>query len=626
MDTFRIKILTAAFFWVFFAASCSQTADKEILIYGGGASGIAAGIQSARMGVTTLILEENEWLGGMLTSAGVSAVDGNYKLRGGIWKEFFDSLSVRYGGAEALQTGWVSNVLFEPHVGHQIFANMAGAEGNLEVNYGSRVIAVRRLKKGWMVRLESGKRITRCRARFLIDATELGDLAAMTGIPYDVGMDSRHDTGEDIAPEHANDIVQDLTYVAILKDYGCDVTLPRPKNYDSLLFACSCQNPLCTDPLEKERIWPAASMISYGKLPNQKYMINWPIEGNDYYVNMIEMNRDQRQEAMRLAKERTMEFIYFIQSELGYAHLGLADDEFPTADLLPFLPYHRESRRIHGKVRFTIQHITSPYDQPQKLYRTTVAVGDYPVDHHHKRYEGADSLPDLHFYPVPSFGLPLGTLIPKKEEGILVAEKSISVSNLVNGTTRLQPVVLQIGQACGIVASLAVKQEVPLSEVPVREVQQSLLDQGAYLLPYLDVEPGHPWFKSIQRIGATGAMKGVGRNSGWENQSFFRAFDTTLLVDLMGLEEIYPLEPFRADSSFVTVSTALDLIASISEKQDIPLEENHIDQALEAIGLEVGAIPERPILRGEMAILLDKTLDPFAYREVDLYGDFMDTN
>jgi hypothetical protein len=446
----------------------------------------------------------------------------------------------------------------------------------------------------------------------------------MTGIPYDVGMDSRYDTGEDIAPEHANDIIQDLTYVAILKDYGRDVSIPRPRNYDPLLFACCCANPMCTDPLEKERIWPVESMISYGKLPNHKYMINWPIEGNDYYVNMIEMNHDQRQEAIRRAKERTMEFVYFIQSELGYTHLGLADDEFPTEDLLPFTPYHRESRRIHGKVRFTIHHITSPYDQPQKLYRTTVAVGDYPVDHHHARYEGADSLPDLHFYPVPSFGLPLGTLIPEKQEGILVAEKSISVSNLANGTTRLQPVVLQIGQAAGIVASIASKQDNLLSKVSVREVQQSLLDHGTYLLPYLDVKPGHPWFKSIQRIGATGVMKGIGRNSGWENQSFFRAHDTTLMNDLEGLKEIYQPESFLADSTAVTVSSALELIEAISVHHDMVLEKKTIDLALEAIGYGPGEDLGRPMVRGEMAVLLDKTLNPFSYREVDIHGDYTD--
>ncbi|GLL54190.1 hypothetical protein KUBF_18520 [Bacteroides finegoldii] len=42
-------------------------------------------------------------------------------------------------------------------------------------------------------------------------------------------------------------------------------------------------------------------MITYGKLPNNKYMINWPIEGNDYYVNLIEMTREEREEALKYA-------------------------------------------------------------------------------------------------------------------------------------------------------------------------------------------------------------------------------------------------------------------------------------------------------------------------------------
>lgn len=54
----------------------------------------------------------------------------------------------------------------------------------------------------------------------LVDATELGDVARMAGVPYDVGMDSSAVTHEDIAPAEANGIVQDLTYVAVLKDYG----------------------------------------------------------------------------------------------------------------------------------------------------------------------------------------------------------------------------------------------------------------------------------------------------------------------------------------------------------------------------------------------------------------------
>ena len=45
------------------------------------------------MGANTLILEESTWLGGMLTSAGVSAVDGNYRLPAGLWGEFKNRLS-----------------------------------------------------------------------------------------------------------------------------------------------------------------------------------------------------------------------------------------------------------------------------------------------------------------------------------------------------------------------------------------------------------------------------------------------------------------------------------------------------------------------------------------------------
>jgi NADPH-dependent 2,4-dienoyl-CoA reductase/sulfur reductase-like enzyme len=76
----------------------------DVLVVGGGASGTAAGIQAARMGARTLIVEETAWLGGMLTSAGVSAVDGNYKLPSGIFGEFKDSLVAHYGSADALKT------------------------------------------------------------------------------------------------------------------------------------------------------------------------------------------------------------------------------------------------------------------------------------------------------------------------------------------------------------------------------------------------------------------------------------------------------------------------------------------------------------------------------------------
>lgn len=611
-------------------AACTKKSDEhvDVLVVGGGASGLTSGIQSSRMGSKTLIVEETDWLGGMLTSAGVSAVDGNYNLPAGLWGEFKDRLAVYYGGVDSLKTGWVSNVLFEPSVGNKIFHEMVSAEENLQVWKQTYVKEVHREGDFWMVKVQDNrKRIKTIKSKVLIDATELGDVAKMCGVKYDIGMESRNSTNEDVAPEKANNIVQDITYVAILKDYGKDVTIVRPDGYDSSEFACSCANVLCVTPKEPNRVWSKDMMMTYGKLPNNKYMINWPIEGNDYYINLIEMDENERTKALEKAKHYTMCFIYFIQHELGYNTLGLADDEFPTVDKLPFIPYHRESRRIHGLVRFTLNHVVEPYNQPDKLYRTCIAVGDYPVDHHHTRYKGYEELPDLYFHPIPSYGLPLGTLIPQGVDGLIVAEKSISVSNIINGATRLQPVVLQIGQAAGALAALSIKQNKNIREVSVRDVQNAILDAKGYLLPYLDVPVGSILFKPLQRIGSTGILKGVGRNVEWSNQTWFRADTLLLASELHGLAEVYPqvsVTLSAKQNSPITIQESIGLLKTLMHSEG--LETTDINESVRRIWTEYELENfdlSRNILRSEMAVLIDRMLDPFNRKQIDITGKFI---
>jgi radical SAM superfamily enzyme YgiQ (UPF0313 family) len=619
----HILHLSLAIIGFAFLTSCSDPVQTDLFIAGGGAGGVAAGLQASRMGVRTVLAEENEWLGGMLTSAGVSAVDGNNNLPGGIWGEFKNALENHYGGDSLLKTGWVSNVMFEPSVGNKIFSAMVAAEPNLTVLRNAYISRVKRSGDTWRISVRTTDGTLKYSAGILIDATELGDVAKMCGAKYDIGMDSRYDTGEEIAPAKANNIIQDLTYVAILKDYGREVPMIRPEGYDPSLFACSCINPLCSGEENEKARWSCELMLDYGKLQNSKYMINWPLSGNDFYVNLIEMGPRERAETLKEAKQKTLCFLWFIRNELGYRNLALADDEFPTADSLPFIPYYRESRRIRGKVRFTLNHITAPYDQPDKLYRTCIAVGDYPVDHHHSSYTGPESLPDLSFYPVPSFGLPLGALVPEDVEGLIVAEKSISVTNLVNGATRLQPVVLQAGQAAGALAALAAGEGVKISDVPVRDVQNALLNAGGYLLPYLDLPCDHEWFKTLQRIGSTGIMKGTGISQGWSNQTFFRANDVTLPSDLEGLKDIYPLTEFESGKDPLSVQQVVDLIRLIARQNSIEISEAGLSEALAMIFREGANAVDRPALRGETALLIDRALDPFNNREVNLKGEFM---
>jgi hypothetical protein len=601
--------------------SCTSVESVPVLIIGGGASGVSAGIQSSRMDVEAMIIEETPWLGGMLTSAGVSCIDGNYQMRSGIFGSVTDSLAARYGGYPALQTGWVSNINFDPHIGQEVFTNMTEACSDLlTVHRNSSVLSIRKENESWTVAfLDAEGRKRKVQAEVLIDATELGDVAKECGVEYRIGMESSADTGESIAPAQANDVIQDLTYVAFLKDYGpdADMTIDRPEGYDPSLFADSCLNPLSDGVAETgQTVWSPEMMISYGKTPGGRYMINWPIYGNDFYTNVIDASKEERDAAFQQAKNFTLCFVYFIQTQLGMKNLGIADDVFPTENGLPFFPYHRESRRIVGEAFFTMDAAAKPYEYASPYYRTGIAVGDYAVDHHHFRHPEWKSLPDLEFYPVPSFNVPMGVMIPKQKEieDLIVAEKSVSVSNIINGATRLQPVVMQLGQAAGTLAAIACEDGRSVRRVAVRQVQQKLLEAGCYIMPYLDLPKDHRHFKALQRIGATGLLKGEGRNVGWANQTWFRAGDP-LLVEELYVEEFYR-GPIDLTGKEVSVGQLLGILRGLGA----PIPASSPETWWNGLGLE-NYDQSRTVTRLETAVMVDATVDLFSMFHVDYEGN-----
>jgi hypothetical protein len=584
----------------------------DVLILGGGASGTAAGIQAARLGAKAMLVEETPWLGGMLTSAGVSAIDGNHDLHSGFFGEFVDALAAHYGGADKLATGWVSSVLYEPKVGAKILRDFTKREKSLTVLLETRWGAITRTRQGWQVELvpKTGPKRT-VLARQLIDGTELGDVAAALGVPADIGMEARSVTGEPVAPEQANGIIQDLTFVATLKDYGpgTDHTIPRPAGYSREEFLCACRT-FCPD-TTRPRLHPCDKMLTYGQLPGGKVMLNWPIDGNDYFANLITATPAERERLVAEAKQHTLRYVYFIQHDLGYRHLGLADDEYPTADRLPMIPYHRESRRIRGVVRFTMEHIAKPF--ATNLYRTGIAVGNYPIDHHHAKYPAG--VPDLHFVPVPSYSLPAGTLLPQQLDDFIVAEKSISVSNLANGTTRLQPVTLQIGQAAGVMAALAVRQGTAPRQVPVRAIQDELLKAKGYLMPYLDVPATHPHWAAIQRVGATGFLKGTPESYKWMNRTWFRPDSTVTMRELVQGER----EVLGQATGSETSDAKLTVTQALAELTRSAKQAGWLLRPVKSIA----GTPDRLITRAELAALVDELLDPFHRKAVDWKGDWL---
>ena len=595
-----MRLNSIILFFTILLFSCNDSSEFDVVIVGGGAGGTSAAIQSARNGAKTLLIEETNWLGGMLTSAGVSAIDGNYKLPSGFWGEFKDSLVSHYGSLEALKTGWVSNVLFEPKVGNEILKSIAQNEKNLKILYSTSTQSVSKHDGNnfnYQIKTSEGTFVS----KILIDGTELGDLLPMLDDDYDVGMDSNEMYDENIAPEIKNDIIQDLTFVMILKNYNKKVKIDKPEGYDASEFYCSTSHKDC--PESDKALWSPQQMMNYGKLPNDKIMINWPIYGNDYYSNLIEMSKEEREVVFEKAKNKSLRYLYYIQDELGFDNYSISDDEYETDDNFPLIPYYREARRMKGQVTFSLNYIKNPYDQKHKLYRTGVLVGDYPVDHHHDAHPEKEKLPKLAFYPIPSYSLPFGSLISKKNSNFLIAEKSISVSNLVNGTTRLQPVVLQIGQIAGLIASESIKQNKKPNELNIRHIQSMILENGGYIQPYLDVEKTHPHFKAFQRIGSTGILRGKGINVGWSNQSwFYPENEVDLELFLNDLSPFIDLSTYPFNGLMLKdLKTWIESI--INEKIDF--KSDYLSLNLTDFNFE------RKVNRGELAVIIDYYLNPF---------------
>jgi len=613
----NLKILMAyvsVFLLMLSNSSCSNS-NFDIIIVGGGTSGIASAIQSSRLGSKTLLIEESNWLGGMMTSAGVSAMDGNYKMPSGFLKEFRDSLVSHYGHLDSLKTGWVSNLMFEPSIGNRILKDIAGSEKNLTILYGTTIDKVDKDKK---FTLKTKENSVTYKSKILIDATELGDLIPKLNLPYFIGMDSSKRFKEDIAPEFSNDIVQDLTYVMILKDFGKPMTINQPKNYNKNEFICSYDSGECNE--QDKKLWSNEKLISYGQLPNKKYMINWPINGNDFYVNSIEMNDEQRFINYEKAKEKSLRFLYFIQTEMGFSNLSLDYDQYPSKDGLPLIPYHRESRRSIGKVTLTLNDIKSPYTQQNSLYRTGIAVGDYPVDHHHGAYSNYSNLPKLDFYPVPSYSVPIGSLVPENIDNFIVIEKSISVSNLVNGTSRLQPVVMQIGQASGVLASLAILKKKNINQIKIREVQSEILKNSGYILPYVDVDSEDLNFISYQKIGACGILRSEGLNIGWENKTLFYP-NSKLDKNDIYLDDWMMFKPEEIPfPEKMTIKNILHWIYKIKEEPSLNQTEYY--EVWKNLNLTDFNL-QRTVTRGEFSVLLDKIIDPFSKVDVNYYGNLI---
>ncbi len=486
----------------------------DVLVVGGGTGGTAAAIQAARLGAEVLLVSEWPWLGGMLTAAGVTAPDGNElaAFQTGLWGAFLRELERRQPGG--LHHGWVSFFTYEPAVGAAIFADWVAALPNLTWRWGHHPRAVSR----------SGERVTgvefesfSVKAHITIDGTELGDLLALGDVPHRWGWEPRDQWQEPSAPAALNDPtdplapamesypVQSPTWVVVMQDYGPGETAPPiPSAGLSADFSGAWDG------------YGPEQFLNYGRLPGNRFMINWPQQGNDYGVGLDRLigTASARHEFWQEARDHSQQFAHVIQAELG-ANYGLAQGVFPQLETTPgggafaLYPYYREGRRLVGVAtvregdilpRAGGQVAPLPINAAGEV--DAIAIGNYPNDHHYPGFAMPLAPKAIHWggrWTGTPFTIPYGALVPAEIDGLLACDKNISVTHIANGATRLQPVVLGIGQAAGAAAALCTQQKCQPRQLSTRHLQQTLLQDPqapAMVVPCFDLLPtDEHWMK-----------------------------------------------------------------------------------------------------------------------------------
>ncbi|MBN3923356.1 FAD-dependent oxidoreductase [Nostoc sp. NMS4] len=478
----------------------NQTYTSDVLVVGGGTGGTAAAIQAARRGAKTILVSEFSWLGGMLTSAGVSVPDGNEleAFQTGLWGAFLQELRQRQPGG--LDNSWVSFFSYDPRIGAEIFADWVQELPNLHWISGQVPIEV--FRQGDLI---TGVRFAdfAVTAKIILDGTELGDLLALADIPHRWGWELQSEWGEPSAPVTFNSLtqrypVQAPTYVVIMQDFGEAVApeIPAAPNYNPSQFTGAWDG------------YGAETFLNYGRLPGGLFMINWPICGNDYGegVGRLIESDVSRGEFIQESRWHSQNFAHFIQKQLGVRY-GLAEKVFPHASTAFALhPYYRESRRLVGLTTVREQDIlpiakgrvASIFNEAFALgVCGAIAVGNYANDHHYPGVQFPLQPKSIRWggrWTGTPFTIPYSSLIPAATDGFLVCEKNISVSHIANGATRLQPVVMGIGQVAGMAAAICVELNCQPRDLPVRILQTALLADNrskALIIPLFNLPPNH---------------------------------------------------------------------------------------------------------------------------------------
>ncbi len=424
--------------------------DYDVIVVGGDPEGVCAAVSSARNGLKTLLIEDDEALGGLMTLGKLNFIDicesrDGSILTQGLFMEFYDAV-----GGTAFDVETAKQFFYDWVVNEENATLKLNTEFVKPVMDGNTIAGV--------VVEENGEQTTYTASR-IIDATVDADVAAASGVPYTIA-------GEDIGEKERH---MGVTLVFELSGVNWDKVVNYLENDDNEGTGAT-----------EKTAW-GYTREGYAYEPKDELMrlrgFNVARQDNgNVLVNALiifgvdAMSEDSKAQGIARAQKELEYIIPYVREHfIGFEDVQLVG----TASQL----YIRESRHIIGEYQLTIDDVLENRDQWDKI-----AIVAYPADIQPtagQTYGTVIGSPDR-------YAIPFRSIVPLEVENMLVIGRSASYTSLAAGSARVIPVGMAEGEAAGVASAYSLNnaisfRDMSADEAAIADVQKTLKKQGAYL-------------------------------------------------------------------------------------------------------------------------------------------------
>lgn len=447
----------------------------ELIVMGGGPSGVMAATQAARMGVKTLLVERGGFLGGTLTMMGVSPMMSFHNPAGeqvvwGLADEMVERLKATGASPGHIldSVTYCSTVTpFDAEALKRVLEEMI-VEAGADILYHTMLadVAVENDQiTGLVVCNKAG--LTVLTADHYVDATGDGDLATRAGLPFVQGREGDNAT----QPMTMNVKIAGVDIERIKQDVE-----KNPGNYEfDLGPEEGVRRALTSDRLSLKAFgpqWMAYRERNNIDIPRQYILF---FETNERGTVVVNSSRLQGYDGTNPWDVTKAEIEGRRQCYQIYNFLKSEAIGFENSVLLS-TPYHvgiRDTRRIQGAYTLTGEDVTNQVKHPD-----TIAQGAYPIDVHSPDKEATES---VHLSQHHTYYIPLRSLYSLQCNNLVIAGRCISADHNAFSAIRVTPIAMSIGQAAGAAAATAIQSKSAIHKVNVTAVQEALQAQDARL-------------------------------------------------------------------------------------------------------------------------------------------------